>query len=203
MHYIIQKERGVTQKALSSSAWTVTLDITGITLPRVGISQESVHGFPDPESTPWSTQHPLKRSSARVWVVFVLFIHTECHGRCVCGWVKQAYGCLGKGRAASGLTLASFVLVRGLWACICFPHLTPQRDPLHRASGCTHVSAESVIRHNFIVVTYIACGFSHMVILLCSISACLFFVFPHPLHLLLAAFPAPFLQRGSYINRSL
>lgn len=83
------------------------------------------------------------------------------------------------------------------------PRLTPQRDSPCRASGRTHVSAESVIRHNFIAVTYIACGLSHMVILLCSISACLFFVFPHPLHLLLAAFPAPFLQRGSYINRSL
>lgn len=202
MHCIILKERGVTQKVFSLSAWTITLHITGVALSRLERSQESVHDFLDPESTPWSTQHPtLKWSSAQVWVVFSSSMLNAMAGvpvdglsRPVTGWEKAGLP-LG--------SLASFVLVRGLWTCICFPHLTPQRDPLCRASGHTHVSAESVIRHNFMTVTYRACGLSHMVILLCSISACLFFVFPHPLHLLLAAFPAPFLQRGSYINRSL
>lgn len=104
-----------------------SLHLAGLNLWRLGMSQERVHGFLDPESTLWSTQHPSsKQSSAQVWVVFIPFSHTECHGRCVCGWVKQAYGWLEKGRATSGFVLASFVLVRGIWACICFPHLTPQ-----------------------------------------------------------------------------
>lgn len=100
-----------------------------------------------------------------------------------------------------------------LWLVLCLAEVSEPASVLHTWPPTGTLSTEllalrtysagSVIRHNFIAVTYIACGLNHMVILLCSISACLFFIFPHPLHLLLAAFPAPFLQRGSYINRSL
>lgn len=120
-----------------------------------------------------------------------------CHGRCwlqdvVCGWAKQPWGWLGDRQPL-------FVLGGGLWAHTWPPTGTFSAELLALRTS----SAGSVIRPSFIAVTYIACGLNHMVILLCSISACLFFIFPHPLHLLLAAFPAPFLQRGSYINRSL
>lgn len=146
-----------------------------------------------------------------MWCLFsfsVLWPVNRCSGRCwlqdvVCGWAKQVCGCPGEGKAISGLALACFVLGGGLWACIQSPHLTPTGTLSVELLAIRTYSAGSLIRHNFVAVTYIACGLNHMVILLCSISAYLFFVFPHPLHLLLAAFPVPFLQRGSYINRSL
>jgi len=81
------------------------------------------------------------------WCLFsfsTLWPANGCHGRCwlwgvVCGWAKQVCGWLGKGRAASGLALACFVLGGDLWVRIRSPHLTPHRDPCRGASGPTHL----------------------------------------------------------------
>lgn len=90
-----------------------------------------------------------------------------------------------------------------LWLALCLVEVSEPASIPHTWHPTRTLSTEllalrtysvgPVIRNNFIAVTYIACGLNHMVILLCCISACLFFIFPHPLHLLLAAFPAPFL----------
>lgn len=103
----------------------------------------------------------------------------------------------GAGRKKAELPLAS------LWLASCLVEVSKPASIPHTWCPIRTLSTEllalrtysvgPVIRNNFIAVTYIACGLNHMVILLCCISACLFFIFPHPLHLLLAAFPAPFL----------
>lgn len=130
MHCIILKQRGVTQKIFSLPAWTVILDITGVTLSRLGISQESVHGFLDPESTPGSTQHPSCTPGAVLrfeWCLFSSSILNAMAG--VSGWVNQACGWLGKGRATSGLTLDSFCACQRSLSLHLFPTPDSPKGP--------------------------------------------------------------------------